>query len=916
MIPGMPILAQTNAAAESASRVTYEFSRLESFTDNRLYYVLLAGVCALVVALVIWLYRRDTVELRPGVAIALAFLRLGVFAAVLFFFLDLEKRSQREIVNNSRVLLLVDTSQSMGLHDAQGSAVPASPSRIDQVVEEFRSGKLLKEVGDAHDVTVASFDRQTNRIVTLAKSSNDKPAEASASAREQYMSNVTAMRDWLIGVAAAILIGAILFAGWFIFSSSHPQVASWMLLFGVIGLAGGTVALAAANLRYPDVEMRVALGLDDPSPPAPETDESAAPEQTTVTQVNWDEALVPQGTETRLGEAIRHFVNEERGGPLSAIIIMTDGAQNAGLDPLLAADLAQEADIPLYAIGIGSDERPRNVRISDFVAPSRAYPGDAFNVTAYVQAEGLAGRTVTVELASRDASANEGEGALEQAARVTLGTAEEVVPVRFELKSEEPSRKTYQVRIVRDASLQQDINPRDDVQEADIEIVDRESRVLLMASAATREYQFLRNQLRRDDDIVVDVYLQNARPGISQDASEILDDFPITREELFEYDAVVAFDPNWLDLSRDQRKLLESWVAEEAGGLVLVAGHIHTKVLESEDELGLVRGLYPIEFPREQRSLRDAEYGSEVALPLEFDREGSDAEFLWIEDDKTGSTAAWTTFDGVYWAYEPKEAKPGATVYASILDPTAGEMVPYMAGQLYGAGRVMYLASGEMWRLREMDDAYFEKFYTKLLRYVSQGRLLRNSTQGVLLVERDRYLLGNTVVVRAQLSDAQHDPLEAPNVVLQVTRPDSTNFTVMLQPDETRKGLFSGQFTALQEGTYRLDLPVPETIDEQLTRRIQVRVPELERENPRRNDALLADMTSRTEGLYYVGLNSAIGSGAERPLVGQLRDRTEIITLSGAPDRQFDDKLTRWLLLLLVAMLCTEWLIRRLSKLA
>ena len=36
----------------------------------------------------------------------------------------------------------------------------------------------------------------------------------------------------------------------------------------------------------------------------------------------------------------------------------------------------------------------------------------------------------------------------------------------------------------------------------------------------------------------------------------------------------------------------------------------------------------------------------------------------------------------------------------------------------------------------QLDDAHFERLYTKLIRFVSQGRLLRGSKQGVLIVER------------------------------------------------------------------------------------------------------------------------------------------------------------------------------------
>ena len=103
-----------------------------------------------------------------------------------------------------------------------------------------------------------------------------------------------------------------------------------------------------------------------------------------------------------------------------------------------------------------------------------------------------------------------------------------------------------------------------------------------------------------------------------------------------------------------------------------------------------------------------------------------------------------------------------------------------MASQFYGAGQVFYIGSGEMWRLRRVDPAYFEVLYTKLIRHVSQGRILRGSSRGALLVERDRYELGETVVVRARLSDAQHKPLTDDSVTAQLLRPDGTTEPVKL----------------------------------------------------------------------------------------------------------------------------------------
>ena len=61
----------------------------------------------------------------------LAALRVAALVGLLAFYLHLEKRTERKVVHNSRVLVLVDTSLSMGLHDADGlgRAGHAQPAR-------------------------------------------------------------------------------------------------------------------------------------------------------------------------------------------------------------------------------------------------------------------------------------------------------------------------------------------------------------------------------------------------------------------------------------------------------------------------------------------------------------------------------------------------------------------------------------------------------------------------------------------------------------------------------------------------------------------------------------------------------------------------------------------------------------------
>ncbi len=645
---------------------------------------------------------------------------------------------------------------------------------------------------------------------------------------------------------------------------------------------------------------------------ASQTDDTA---QSPTDTLDWDEQLRPQGTETRLGSALRAMIYDERSLPLSAVVLISDGGFNAGSDPQAAIELATAAEVPVHVIGLGSDEQIVNVRVADLLAPPRAQPGDDFTITAYIQAQGLAGRTVTVDLIGKpsggqpDTTAEEQEGSTE----LTLGADGEVVPVEFNVTPAEAGRRTYATRIRAPAG---DRQPADNTQEVDVEIVNRKLRVLLFAGGPTREYQFLRNQLYRDETAEVDVLLQSSQPGISQEANNILDEMPRVPEALFDYDCILAFDPAWQTLDAEQLELIDRWIGEQAGGLIVLAGPVHTQSWAQLDATSAVRDWYPVEFEQRLSLLDEGRFDSREPWPLDFTRQGREAEFLWLEDNAAESARAWNTFSGVFGYFDVRGAKPAATVYATYSDPRAassGDAPVYLAGHFYGAGRVMYLGSGEMWRLREVDSAYFERLYTKLLRHVSQGRLLRGSTRGTLLVENDRYVVGQTVVVRAQLSDAQREPLEVPTVPLMVFAPDGTTESITLTADASRAGSYAGQFAARDEGSYRLELLLPEGEDEMLTRRIQVRVPDIEREDPRRNDTLLASIASATGGNYYIGMEAALGADGTEPLAEVLRDRTRTEVIREAPIPLWNNS---WMLIGICGLLCLEWFTRRLVHLA
>jgi hypothetical protein len=923
--------------AQSAG-VYYQLARLRSLSEWW-HWLVLVALCIGIAVYVAYMYLRDSVELPRGLAVLLFILRLLAFVGILFFFFGLEKRTERNLVKNSRALFLIDTSQSMALRDSEGSTRVNGPSRMDQVIDELARGSWVESLRQKHDVVVYRFDEAETPIEVA---SFPKLPSAEDSAQRKAVSPATELAEALrqaraVAVIALALLGVSLVSGVVYLLWGRAKVgaehSSWSLLVSMVLLIAGLVVLAVANLRHPNVDLLAVAGirearLEESEETRDRSQESGvrgkeSADKQEKAPVNWAEQLLPRGVQTRIGDNLKYLVDKERGGPIAGIILVSDGGENGGLSYEVAAATAAEAMIPVYAVGMGSDQRPPNLKIVDLEAPQRVHPGNKFTLTGFVQAQGTNRTSVTVELYSGDAN---GQGEIKEDEQVVdVGTAGEAVPIKFEQTPEEQGVRRYRLRV---QPIEGEIDTRDNEKTAKVEVVDKKTKVLLLAGGPHRDFIFLRNQLYRDEEVTVDVLLQSAQPGSSQEADEILLKFPEDPDELFEYDCIVAFDPDWEALDELQVKLLERWVAEKAGGLIVVAGPVHTPSWSShprgDARLDTIKALYPVAFYYQgSATLSLGRFGGDKPWPLTFEREGLEAEFLWLEEDAEASQRVRDEFAGVFGYYAVKDPKPGARIYARFSDPDTeidGEKPIYMASHFYGSGRVFFMASCEMWRIRELDERYFETFYTKLIRWAAEGRILRDSSRGVLLVDKDRCVVGDQVAVRAILQNAQHQPLDRPEVKAVLIQPDATRVELTLKAvkDAAREGTFSQQFTVLQEGDYRIQLQHPEAADQILEHEVRTQIPKLETQRPERNDQLLRTIADRTGGTYYVGLDAAVNrSGTGRPpLASVLSPQDQVSVLPGTPDRDFDRLLMTWLIGLICGILSMEWLIRRLSKLA
>ncbi len=862
--PGSSATAVAGSDSMNVESQTFQTTELDLPESTAGILLLFAGLIALF-GITIRTSLRDSRFLKRGVRITLLIPRLLVVLSILLILLNPQKRTQLSRIEKSRVGIVVDTSLSMQwpARDVAAAGTTNSPSgtaaAADSAASENRSGAVIRglmesgvlaEISKTHVVSVYTFDN---------------------------------------------------------------------------GLAGPWAVVSGETVRFVEPE-----GQSDPTPASQDvagksakaatlsldskknTQQTSLPDPATLEK--WRDLLQPRGSETRLGESVYQLIGQLSGRTLAGVVVLSDGVNNAGLDIEPARTRAERSGTKLISVGVGSLKPQMNLWISGMQSPTDVHQGDPFDLTVLIQGTALEGQSAIVRLFQQS---SEGGGTdRRQIAEQTVTPKDGALPVsaRFTQTLAVPGKYDFIAR-VESATGATEMTLEDNERRRTVEVTDRRMRVLVISSGPMRDYQFVRNTLFRHSGVESDVWLQSVTDEnagmVSQESRRLLTKFPATEAELFEYDVVVAFDPDWSRLSAEQQTYLNRWVSEHAGGLVIVAGEIFTpKLAENADAQRDISVLYPVLLNRVAPAVQLSQ-AAEEPWPVTPTAEGRVTEFLKIADE-SGNTNVdlWKEFKGVYRSYPVRGLRDGAVVLLQYDNPRArtdAGVPPFLVSQFYGAGRTLFVGSAETWRLREISPQGHQRFWTSLIREAGQGRRSRGTARGLLLLDRSEVNPGQAVMLRAQLYNAQLQPLAAQDVSVNILDPDGQPLSVpdRLTPDGRGAGQFTSNFRPTRPGIYQISVPVPESSDV-LRAVLEVVLPSLESQNPTQSVDALTNLTKETQGQYL-----AMADIGTLPLL--LTDQSQPVVV----DEQLRTLWDRaWLMYLTIGLLAFEWIMRRVWRLS
>ena len=89
--------------------------------------------------------------------------------------------------------------------------------------------------------------------------------------------------------------------------------------------------------------------------------------------------MQPSGESSRLGAAVRSVLDDLRGRPPAAMVIVTDGITTDGPSLSEAAVVARRKGVPLFVVGAGSDQPVRDLKLSDLLVDEVVFVDDIVN---------------------------------------------------------------------------------------------------------------------------------------------------------------------------------------------------------------------------------------------------------------------------------------------------------------------------------------------------------------------------------------------------------------------------------------------------------------------------------------------------------------------------------------------------------
>jgi hypothetical protein len=513
--------------------------------------------------------------------------------------------------------------------------------------------------------------------------------------------------------------------------------------------------------------------------------------------------LKAEDSRTALADAIVKIVQSKDVDPPAAIVVMTDGQDNASKFTLQdAAEECRRARIPLHIYGVGSAEGGQ-LQLKEIGSPAGTlFVEDHVNIPLRWRAQGFKKGTVEITLTLGGVPVGKKD--------VQFQTGEDLRDSIDFIVPKDPEKRETQ-DLVATIKYRADGQTFEDRMTRTVRVVDTKIRILYVEHGPRWEFKFLQPALanRFKKRCEVDFILINAAPEVAKGGPPYLPKFYDTREKFLEakYNVIILGDVAPSETGKGLTKEQQEWIkefVENRGGLIVMAGR--QNMPSKYDEKSPIAEILPVEYKKENFTV-EVDKATQEYMPTLTDA-GQRTDWLSLGDTPEENLEVWEKkLVGFHWFYPVTKLKPAATSLIANPrvkmgeGPTAQPM-PILATHLYGKGRVVWLGTDETWRWRwNYQDKYFDRFWGQLIYQLGSSGLLGDGAERTqIALNRSQAVVGTQSTIHVTLLDKDFNPRKDPKVEAELEFVDA-------KPGEERRTPITLNLSAGGRGEYTALIP-------------------------------------------------------------------------------------------------------------
>jgi hypothetical protein len=486
-------------------------------------------------------------------------------------------------------------------------------------------------------------------------------------------------------------------------------------------------------------------------------------------RVEGDRSGFNSGDATSIAGALGSLGSSDGFEDIGAALLITDGRQNLGEDPV---SVAMKLNIPVYTLTVGKAVEERNISLDDISSPAVVYSGDEFSLKARIRAAGIETATSSILLKHDGRAITDRKFDMPREGRMT--------EVELKMVAPDPGEYEYEVSV---PTAEGEIETADNQRSLVIRVLKDKVRILLGTASLDWEYAFIKQALSRYDDFdLTAVYPE----GDGRFSSAVTSD---AEEGLAEYDVVLLVNSHPSGIRLPIANLKKS--VNAGASLIYVAGIDWLTDIRQFDDL------LPLDPVRPE--LVKGEFFFEVSPT--FRQHAA----VQLDENPDLSVKLWNSlppFDRAISGVRPT----GEVLLEARSRLSGGQTLPVLTVKKYGDGRAAAITGFPLWRsyfgsLRDETAAEsIPKFWGNLVRWISATERTES-----FRVNTDRrvYRLGEPVRMTAWLYDeagrARNGALVAVSVRSGEAEMPERDAALTLSGE----GTYTGSISSLPPGSYR-----------------------------------------------------------------------------------------------------------------